>query len=55
MFTKKHFKAIAEVIRNAKALNTPDDIAHAFAAMLAKQNPRFDLARFLTACGVDPS
>lgn len=55
--TKKDFQMIADVLARA-AGGSPDDenmreyLARAFANMLADANPRFDRARFLTACKV---
>lgn len=65
MFTKKHFEAVAEVIRDVRAKHTvPNsvetmqstaEIAKRFASMFATSNPRFSRSSFLEACGVDPS
>ena len=46
--TRKHFKATAETI---KAANDKREIAEGLAAIFAKENPRFDRARFMEACG----
>ena len=53
--TKKDFELIAEVIGKAwhGSADTRADIANAFADELESTNPRFDRARFLTACGVN--
>lgn len=53
--TKKDFELIAEVIGNAwhGSADTRADIANAFADELENTNPRFDRAKFLTACGVN--
>ena len=61
--TKKHYEAIANIVRNCieadthmlhganvKALETQ---AHMLADYFASDNPRFNRIRFLTACGVD--
>ena len=62
MITAKHFQKIADMIKplsNVAAGShyiTPESrdwIAREFARMLAGENPRFDSARFLRACGVD--
>jgi capsule polysaccharide export protein KpsE/RkpR len=59
--TRKDYQLIAEVIREQGAdlvyQNSEkarhDLTAHALADALALDNPRFDRARFLTACGVN--
>lgn len=52
--TKKHFVAIAGALRELrdKSDNTDsvDDAARAIAVVCAESNPRFDYARFLSAC-----
>jgi len=61
MMTKKHYEAIAAAIRSgqearrgsATSASTHYQIATACANYLASQNPRFDRARFLKACGVE--
>ena len=55
--TKKHFELVARVIKGmpdfAASLRTQkESCARAFAVEFAKENPRFDSARFLAACGV---
>jgi hypothetical protein len=56
--TRKDYVLIAEVIRASKIAwagnnnNLVDDISRALADALVKENPRFNRARFLTACGV---
>jgi hypothetical protein len=56
--TRKDYILIAEVIRASKlswAGNNNylvDDISRALADTLEQDNPRFNRARFLTACGV---
>lgn len=64
--TRKHLIALAACIKEAQRYNPWQSIAAAEAAALmrrtiarnladtcALENPRFDRARFLTACGVD--
>jgi hypothetical protein len=56
--TKKHYEAIAAAIRSHAVQGTPDwrdcaeKIAYALAAVFARDNPKFDRARFLKACGL---
>lgn len=57
--TKKDFELIARVIANyrneipgtARKDNAASEIAHRFAEELKKTNPRFDVDRFVKACG----
>jgi hypothetical protein len=52
--TRKDYELIARVIRYAEIDERAGDrIARDFAYALAKDNPRFDRARFLKACGVE--
>lgn len=60
--TKKDYVLIARTLNDNRPLhgkpNNPDlflynRLAADFADALAAQNPRFDRARFLTACGVE--
>jgi len=63
--TKKHFKAIAEILRvhrlNAQndydydhtVQNTVNEIAGDLADYFKSQNPRFDRTRFLQAAGIE--
>ena len=59
--TRKDYQLIAEVLKsgmeNWKGWDEkPEEVlagtARSLATQLAKDNPRFDRARFLTACGV---
>lgn len=62
MFTRQHYKAIAEIIHKRLNLNqgtrrTPrflyaDDLAGDLADYFADSNSRFDRQKFLKACGV---
>lgn len=49
--SRKHYIAAAEVIRAESFGESRRRIAEAFAAMFAADNPRFDRARFMEACG----
>lgn len=65
MPSKKDFNAVADILRRAEAYDSsrPDYtcgavetrayVAHALADLYQRQNPRFDRARFLAACGVN--
>ena len=61
--TRKDYVLIAEVLKGAityeKEFNKDEKkafalqaVAHTFSNVLANENPRFDRARFLSACGV---
>ena len=62
--TKKDFELIVKIIKDGALINcatqselamntaTRGKIAQQFADNLIKSNPRFDKARFLSACGV---
>lgn len=55
--TKKHFKAIAGIVRDAQDLDPPKSgitrvrIASDLANYFAGQNPLFDREKFMAACG----
>ena len=60
LFAKRHYEAIAAVLRNAyptssasfytSELRQWDEICRDFAEMLEKDNPKFDIIRFMKAC-----
>jgi hypothetical protein len=50
--TKKHFVAMAKEIAQMPNMAERLTVAIAFCKVAAMVNPRFDQARFLTACGV---
>ena len=60
MFTKKHYKAIATIVREAKEDHrggTPAELVLAtideqLADYFAQDNERFDRAKFIEACGL---
>ena len=67
MFTRQHYKAIAEIVKQNTELgecrvtlpkvsrtyrNTRHFIAKDLANYFAQDNPRFDRERFLAACGL---
>lgn len=51
--TRTPLQLIADVV-SAHAAESRDQLAHAFARELGRENPRFDVRRFLAACGVKP-
>lgn len=67
MFTRQHYKVIAEIVKEAVGLDGTETDAwiveharqcgHQFTDRLAdyfaKDNPRFDRAKFLAACGLE--
>ena len=52
MQTCKHFQQIAEIIARIENKHERGLMAELNAANLAKQNPRFDPAKFFAACGL---
>lgn len=50
--TRKHFKAIAEMLTKIENLAERKKQAEEFAAIAKKSNSRFDHARFYAACGL---
>ena len=57
--TKKHFKAIAEIIKTRKLASKAseqsiiDSIVYDLANLCYDVNDRFDMKRFLEACGIE--
>lgn len=55
--TRKHFEAIAALLAEvrkdypAQGAIIPDAVSSRLADYFEKENPRFDRAKFLTACG----
>lgn len=49
--TKKHFEQAAAIARGTDVAHR-EAVAQAFVALFRSHNPRFDVARFLDACGV---
>lgn len=49
LMTKKHFEAIAAIIRDSEV--SPHLIARDFADYFQSINPNFDRDKFLAACG----
>jgi hypothetical protein len=50
--SKRHFVAMAREISSMPDRNAARIVAESFARIAQGANPRFDLNRFLTACGV---
>ena len=52
--TRKDYVLIADTIATAwhASADSKADLAYKFADVLEEDNPRFDRARFLVACGV---
>lgn len=50
--TRKHFQAVADTIRAIPSPAKRKEQAEYHAKIFAKSNPRFDRARFFTACGL---
>ena len=46
--TRKHFRAIAEALKGAKA---SPEVCLAIASAISQFNPYFDRTKFLEACG----
>mgnify|MGYP003340570561 CR=1 FL=1 len=53
--TKQHFQAIADIIKTHQDPKKRSELAHHHAGVFKGQNPRFDHARFMHACGVHDS
>jgi len=51
--TKKHFQLVANVVSAIDNLDTRKEVALNFASEFQKENPRFDIVRFIKACGVN--
>ncbi len=49
MFTRKHFEALAEILRTERRI---EPIAHRMANFFEGENPEFSRDKFLQACGV---
>ena len=51
MWTKKDFQLVADVTKNINDKDTRQSVAMNFAHRFAADNPRFDISRFVKACG----
>ncbi len=54
MFTRQHYRMIAESISKIDNKFTRADEAYRNVELFRNDNPRFDADRFLDACGVIP-
>ena len=52
MSTRKHFKAAADAVRLISNLADRRKSAEILASQFARENARFDRARFFAACGL---
>lgn len=56
MFSRRHYEAISEMIRNAKYIAQPDEqagidlVISELIDLFEKDNPNFDIGRFERAC-----
>jgi len=55
MSTRKHFIAAAQSVAAVTDPRKRRELADHHAALFSAENPRFDRARFLTACNVKPA
>jgi hypothetical protein len=49
--TRKHFELIASIVKNIENIDTRTQVAMDFAHALRGENPRFNVCRFVDACG----
>ena len=49
--TRKHFVMIAQVVSAIDNIDTRREVALNFASEFQKENPRFDIEKFIKACG----
>ena len=49
--TRKHFKMVAQVVSAIDNMDTRREVALNFASEFQKENPRFDIEKFIKACG----
>jgi hypothetical protein len=50
MFTRRHYLAIAEIVRAEPDPEVRERLAYALIRVFASDNPRFDAGRFREAC-----
>jgi len=51
--TKKHFQLVARIVSAIDDVDTRKEVALNFAHSFQEENPRFDIFRFIKACGVN--
>ena len=51
--TKKHFVMVARIVSAIEDMGTRREVALNFAHSFQEENPRFDIVRFVKACGVE--
>jgi hypothetical protein len=49
--TRKHFEMIAAIVKGIEDIDTRTQVAMDFAHALRNENPRFNICRFVEACG----
>ena len=49
--TRKHFQMIAAIVKGIEDIDTRTQVAMDFAHALRGENPRFNICRFVEACG----
>ena len=49
--TRKHFQMIANIVKNIEDREARQSVAMDFAHALRDENPRFNVSRFVEACG----
>ncbi len=49
--TRKHVQMIASIVKGIENIDTRTQVAMDFAHALRAENPRFDICRFVEACG----
>jgi hypothetical protein len=52
MLTRKHFVAMAEQVKAITNKKQAKALADSMVKLCQESNPRFDVARFLVACGL---
>lgn len=52
--TEKHFKFVAELLTDVPFLQLRKELANKACKMFKAENPKFNKAKFLEACGLTP-
>lgn len=50
--TKKHFAMVARIVSEIQEVGIRKEVALNFAQSFQDENPRFDITRFVKACGL---